>query len=121
MSKSAKLYLAAAVGLIGFPLILSFWSPASALMAILILGIGAYAMAACFLLASFWHRSHYGTWPIEFEEDPTLPQRYPAGLEPSADGVGQRPPVPSDRPDEEASYRLSDALQGWLRRRSSSA
>ena len=113
MSKSAKLYLGGALGLIGFPLLLSLWSPASALLAIVIIGLGAYAVAACFLLASFWHRSHYGSWPIEIEEDPTRARRYPIVLDP----VEER----SEPGARKAPYRLSDALQGWLRRHSSSA
>ena len=118
MSKSAKLYLVTAFCLIGFPLILSFWSLASALLAILMLGIGAYAVVACFLLASFWHLSHYGTWPIEFEEDPKHPRRYPPEVDPMEGAASRGLPDVGERAENEVPYRLSDALRGWLHRHS---
>jgi len=117
MSKSAKLYLGAGLALIAFPLILSLWSSGSALMAILLIGLGAYAVATCFLFASFWHRFHYGNWPIELSEDPTRGRRYPTAFESRDEEEWSTPPGPEAEEDEPP-YKLSPALQGWLRRSS---
>src|SRR3546814_2976790 len=47
MSKSAKIYGTLTLVLIGFPLFLTFWSGASAIMAILLIGAGSYTIAVC--------------------------------------------------------------------------
>jgi hypothetical protein len=77
MSKSAKIYGTLALVLIGFPLFTTFWSGASAIIAILLIGAGSYAIAVCLLVASLWHRYRRGAWPIEIREEPPLPRRYP--------------------------------------------
>lgn len=76
MSKSAKAYGAAALVLIGFPLLLSLWSLSVAMMAILLLGIGAYATAVCVVLSSFLYRHLSGRWPLEFDEEPPPAKHY---------------------------------------------
>src|SRR3546814_14842141 len=77
MSKSAKIYGTLTLVLIGFPLFLTFWSGASAIMAILLIGAGSYTIAVCLLVASLWHRYRRGAWPIEIGEEPPLPRPYP--------------------------------------------
>ncbi|MEQ9608885.1 MAG: hypothetical protein RLN99_14580 [Kiloniellaceae bacterium] len=74
MSRNAKAYCAAAAVLIAFPLLLSLWSGSVALLAILIIGMGAYALAVCFLAVAFWCRYRNGTWPVELPEEPRDPQ-----------------------------------------------
>ena len=74
MSRNAKVYCAAAAALIAFPLLLSLWSGSVALLAILIIGMGAYALAVCFLAVAFWYRYRNGTWPVELPEEPRDPQ-----------------------------------------------
>jgi len=74
MSRNAKAYCAAVAVLIAFPLLLSLWSGSVALLAILIIGMGAYALAVCFLIVAFWYRYRNGAWPVELPEEPRDPQ-----------------------------------------------
>jgi len=74
MSRNAKAYGAAALVLIAFPLLISLWSGNMALLAILLIGVGAYAAGVCFLIAAFWYRHRHGTWPIEVPEEPRDPE-----------------------------------------------
>src|SRR3546814_18385051 len=92
MSKSAKIYGTLALVLIGFPLFLALWSGISAIMAILLIGAGAYIVAVCLLVASFWHRYFRGSWPIEIGEAPPMPSRYRYAAQPSV-VWGKRVPV----------------------------
>lgn len=122
MSKSAKIYGTLALVLIGFPLFLALWSGTSAIMAILLIGAGAYIAAVCLLVASFWHRYFRGSWPIEIGEDPPPPSPYSYAKEAS----GQRRTArEADRADDGRAesqslrYRVSQSCQGWLRRFSS--
>ena len=117
MSKSAKAYGAAGLALIAFPLLVALWSGASAILAILLIGLAAYAIAVCLLIACFWHRYQYGSWPVEFEGSALERQRYPLSAQASVDS--RESPKPQPAADDEASYSVSPALLGWLRRFSS--
>ena len=117
MSKSVKAYGAAALVLIAFPLLVALWSGASAILAILLIGLAAYAIAVCLLIACFWHRYQYGSWPVEFEGSAQEQQRYPPSAQTSVESGGSPKPQPTD--DDEASYSVSPALLGWLRKFSS--
>jgi hypothetical protein len=114
MSKSAKIYGTLALVLIGFPLFLTFWSGASAIIAILLIGTGSYTIAVCLLVASLWHRYRRGAWPIEIREEPPLPRRYPyrakSHFRRARAGNGDRRGL---------RYRVSQSWLGWLRRFSS--
>jgi Na+/melibiose symporter-like transporter len=120
MSKSAIAYGAAALVLIVFPLIVGIWSGASAIIAILLIGVAVYALAVCLLIACFWHRHRYGSWPIEIEEDPTVPRRYPFSTGSLTESGGLAKGSESDDGHERGvRYRVSHSVQGWLRRFSS--
>lgn len=121
MSKSARAYGAVALALIGFPLLVALWGGASAVMAILLIGLAAYALAVCLLVACFWHRYQYGSWPIEFDGGAERRQRYPLSAKPGIEGPDASNADSRGDPDDEAPYRLSHVLQGWLRRFSSHA
>jgi len=119
MSKSARLYGAAALVLIGFPLLLAFWSSTSAIIAVLLLGVGAYAVAVWLLIASFWHRHRYGTWPVEILDDPTLAPRFPQPAEEALEGAGSPRARHLVAEDADERYRMSRVMQDWFRRFSS--
>jgi len=119
MSKSARLYGAAALVLIGFPLLLAFWSSTSAIVAILLFGVGAYAAAVWLLIASFWHRHRYGTWPVEILNDPTLAPRLPRAAEDALEAGGSARARALDPEEADERYRPSRAMQGWFSRFSS--
>jgi hypothetical protein len=121
MSKSTKIYGLAALILVAFPLVLAFWSGASAIMAILLIGVGAYGFAVCLVIASFWHRHRYGSWPIEIEEDPTTAaQKYPYSAEAAPESARLDGQAESgDGRGSGIRYRANNAVQGWLRRFSS--
>jgi hypothetical protein len=107
MSMSAKIYSGAALVLVAFPLLVGLWGgSSSAIIAIMLIGVGGYGFAVCLLLASFWHRYRYGTWPVVIAAGPS------DTLE-TEPGAGGREPGG-------ARYRTSHALQGWLKRLSSS-
>src|SRR3546814_12434540 len=73
MSKSAKIYGTLTLVLIGFPPFLTFWSGASAIMAILLIGAGSYTIAVFLLVPSLWHRYPLGAWPLANGEAPPPP------------------------------------------------
>lgn len=106
-----------ALVLVVFPVGLSFWSGASALLAILLIGVAGYAFAVCLLMASFWHRHRYGTWPIDIEGDPTMPERYPPSGEVATESAGLARRSPDDVGV--GRYRFSHSIQRWLRKFSS--
>ncbi len=120
MSKSAKMYIGAALVLIAFPLVLALWNGTSAIVAILLIGVGVYAFAVCLLVASFWHRHHFGTWPVEIAEDPTMSWRYPYSEDAALENAGPAERAGAGDADESGiRYRVSHAMLGWLRRFSS--
>lgn len=103
MSKSAKIYSGAALALIAFPLLVGLWGgTSSAIIAIMLIGVGGYGFAVCLLLASFWHRYRHGTWPIEITGGSSATRQG----DPRAGNCGSS----------EARYSASHVLQGWLKR-----
>ena len=122
MSKSAKAYTFASACLIGFPLLLSLWSGASAILAILLMGLAVYALATCHVVVAFWHRYHYGTWPLDFGGPAAESEVAP--FQDDRDLYGARSRTPA-RPGAAGYLRkrtqITQAVQAWLHRFSSSA
>jgi len=119
MSKTARVYLIAGLVLVGFPVFLALWGLAASVMAILMMGLGFYAVAVCLLCGCLWHRFHFGTWPIEIEDDPIEDERYPIGFEPLGSGPRHRRRGAGAGIASEVRYRLSATMQGLLRKLSS--
>lgn len=106
MSKSAKVYGGAALILIVFPLLVALWGgTSSAVIAVLLIGAGAYGFAVCLLLGSFWHRYRHGTWPVEIGEAEAVAWG-PSG---SAAASENSPPR----------YRVSQTLESWVKKKPS--
>ena len=103
MSKSAKIYGGTALALVAFPLLVGLWGgTSSAIIAIVLIGVGGYGFAVCLLLASFWHRYRHGTWPVEITDGSTATRR--------------GDPRAGNCESNEARYSASHDLQGWLKR-----